>query len=125
MDTGPSRGRASPVGKRVDWDNLAEEIADLGESVTRELRSRRAVLIAHLLKWIPQPERRSRSWSGTIDLQRVTIAEHMAESPSLAARDTRLDRSLFPDAPTFTPEQARDEAWWPNGDAPEQVFGRN
>ncbi len=37
--------------------NIAEEIEDVGKSEQRELASRMAVLIAHLLKWKYQPSR--------------------------------------------------------------------
>jgi pyridoxine/pyridoxamine 5'-phosphate oxidase len=39
----------------LDIENLAEEIEDVGKSVQRELSSRVAVLLAHLLKWKYQP----------------------------------------------------------------------
>lgn len=50
----------------IDGKNIAEEIADVGKSEQRELASRMAVLIAHLLKWKYQPERRGSSWEKTI-----------------------------------------------------------
>ena len=39
----------------LDLENIAEEIEDVGKSEQRELESRMAVLIAHLLKWQYQP----------------------------------------------------------------------
>jgi hypothetical protein len=35
----------------LDWEHLAEEVRLLGVSLQRELRSRYAVLLLHLLKW--------------------------------------------------------------------------
>ena len=35
----------------IDIANIAEEIEDVGKSEKRELASRMAVLLAHLLKW--------------------------------------------------------------------------
>jgi len=57
----------------LDWENLAEEIGDLGTSQRSELVSRLEVLLTHLLKWQFQPERRGRSWSQTIAEQRDRI----------------------------------------------------
>ena len=46
----------------LDLEHLMEEIDDVGRSERRELASRMAVLLAHLLKWAYQPERRGASW---------------------------------------------------------------
>ncbi len=67
----------------IDAANLAEEIESMGRSDRRELQSRLAVLIMHLLKWRQQPGARSRSWSATIEEQRLQIEQVFAESPSL------------------------------------------
>lgn len=67
----------------IDCENIAEEIADVGKSEQRELASRMAVLIAHLLKWKYQPERRGSSWEKTIKAQRKDVAYALKESPSL------------------------------------------
>ncbi len=42
----------------IDFEKIAEEIEDVGKSEQRELASRMAVLIAHLLKWQYQPSHR-------------------------------------------------------------------
>jgi Domain of unknown function DUF29 len=44
----------------IDWSNVPEEIESVGHSERRELRSRLARLLQHLLKWRYQPEHRSR-----------------------------------------------------------------
>ena len=67
----------------IDWDNLLEEIGDLGGAKRRELRSRPSVVIAHLLKWRHQPLRRTRSWSLTLEEQRAQISDLLEENPSL------------------------------------------
>ena len=56
-------GRAS----EADLEHIAEEIEDIGQNQRRQLVSRLVILIAHLLKWQVQPERRSRSWTLTIN----------------------------------------------------------
>src|SRR3954454_5279931 len=59
----------------LDYENLGEYLADMARRDRREVESRLAVLIAHLLKWEHQPRRRSgaggrrskcsaRNWSG-------------------------------------------------------------
>jgi Domain of unknown function DUF29 len=67
----------------VDAANVAEEIESMGRSDRRQLQSRLAVLIMHLLKWRFQPSARSRSWSATIEEQRLQIENILSESPSL------------------------------------------
>jgi len=67
----------------LDIEHLAEEIEDVGKSERRELASRMAVLLAHLLKWQCQPGRRSASWSRTTREQRRAIDDRLAETPSL------------------------------------------
>ncbi|HEX3743092.1 MAG TPA: DUF29 domain-containing protein [Bryobacteraceae bacterium] len=72
-------GRAS----EADLGHIAEEIEDMGKRERRELLHRLSILIAHLLKWQAQPERRSRSWELTIRVQRKDVARLVAENPSL------------------------------------------
>ncbi len=67
----------------LDIDHLAEEIEDVGKSEQRELASRMAVLLAHLLKWQLQPERRGASWQTTIRVQRNALIAHLQSVPSL------------------------------------------
>ena len=67
----------------VDWDNLLAEIEDLGGSTRRELRSRLALIIQHLLKWRHQPSLRSKSWALTIMEQRAQVEDMLEENPSL------------------------------------------
>ncbi|SJM93351.1 DUF29 domain-containing protein [Crenothrix polyspora] len=67
----------------LDLEHIAEEIEDVGKSEQRELASRMAVLIAHLLKWQFQPERQGSSWQVTIRHQRKAIQLHLKQVPSL------------------------------------------
>jgi hypothetical protein len=69
----------------LDIEHLADEIEDVGKSEKRELASRVAVLLAHLLKWRVQPKNRSASWRATINDQRRRIALAIKETPSLKA----------------------------------------
>ncbi|WP_295405410.1 DUF29 domain-containing protein [uncultured Thiocystis sp.] len=69
----------------LDIEHLAEEIEDVGKSEQRELASRMAVLLAHLLKWRFQPERRGRSWQTIIRVQRNALSVHLESVPSLKA----------------------------------------
>ena len=67
----------------LDATHLAEEIESLGASERREVRSRLARLLQHLLTWQFQAELRSRSWSATIRVQRDELAAVLDDSPSL------------------------------------------
>jgi ribosomal protein L29 len=77
---------------QLDWDGLQEELEALGRQEYRELVSRLAVLLGHLLKWQFQPDRRSGSWFLSIREQRRAIARLLAQNPSLLC-DTRGDWS--------------------------------
>jgi hypothetical protein len=69
--------------KNVDWENLVEEIQDMGKSERRSLESNLIVVLLHLLKWQYQSERRSGSWEGSIIEHRRRIKKSLQESPSL------------------------------------------
>ena len=120
----------------LDLENLAEEVEDLAKAEARELRSRYATLVTHLLKWELQPQRRSHSWVATIIRERNAILDHLDESPGLnprreelfakaskaaragAAAETNLPLGGFPASSPYTRAQAMDEAFWPWPDQP-------
>ena len=68
---------------QLDLLHLADEIEDVGKSERRELVSRMAVLLAHLLEYQHQPERRSGGWDRTIREQRKAVLLALDETPSL------------------------------------------
>jgi hypothetical protein len=115
----------------IDIANVAEEIESMGKSEKRELISRLAVLIAHLLKWQFQPARRNNSWKYTIEEQREEIIELLKESPSLknkinqelaraynrgvliAATETDLGKEVFPKQCSFSLEKLINKKFFP------------
>jgi hypothetical protein len=117
----------------LDIEHLADEIEDVGKSEKRELASRMAVLMAHLLKWRVEPKNRSPSWRVTINVQRKRIALAIKATPSLkavtrdpdwqedmwldalahASRETGLTMDNLPDVCPWTMDQAADAEFWP------------
>ncbi|MDW6024630.1 DUF29 domain-containing protein [Mesorhizobium sp. BAC0120] len=115
----------------VDWENLAEEVESLGRSEKKEIRTRLALLIHHLLKWQFQPGRRSESWRITISEQRLWIPESIEDSPSLkgypeeifekayaegrrqAIKETGVPAEVIPPEPPFSVADALDGHFWP------------
>jgi ribosomal protein L29 len=113
----------------IDTTQLAEELEDMGASRERELESRLGILLAHLLKWRYQPERRGASWEATIKEQRQRIARLLRKNPSLKAsleethgdaysdarliarRETGLPEAVFPQDCTFRLEQTLGDFW--------------
>jgi hypothetical protein len=91
--------RAAPrVHNALDYEQLAEEIADLGKRDLRELLSRLEVLCEHLVKLDAAPNARPTAhWGRTVRDQRREIARLLEESPSLRAK---LDEPAKPGAPT-------------------------
>ena len=57
----------------LDYPHLSEYLTDMARRDRREVLSRLTVLIAHLLKWTYQSERRSNGWRTTIVTQRQEL----------------------------------------------------
>ena len=75
----------------IDWENVAEEIEDLGKSVRLELRHRLSTVIEHLLKLRYSPATEpSVSWRSTIRRTRDHIDEVLGENPSLRPQLARM-----------------------------------
>jgi len=70
---------------QLDIEHIADEVEDVGKSEQRELKSHMAVLLAHLLKWRLQHERRGTSWQVTIRSQRKEVLRSLSDTPSLKA----------------------------------------
>ncbi|MBW4644183.1 MAG: DUF29 domain-containing protein [Goleter apudmare HA4340-LM2] len=89
----------------VDWENLIEEIADMGRSERRSLKSNLIVILLHLLKWQYQPEKRSGSWESSIIEHRRRVQEALNDSPSL----TPYLESVFTECYAQAVKQAKAE----------------
>lgn len=59
--------------KRGEYRQLDRGVGGYGKNERRELRNRLAVLVAHLLKWQCQPNRKGKNWQSTIEEQRYQI----------------------------------------------------
>lgn len=68
---------------KIDWENIAEDLEDMGRSEYRSLESALRVLLVHLLKWDHQVSYRSRSWLLTIKEQHRQYRRILDENPSL------------------------------------------
>lgn len=96
----------------MDHANLSEYLTAMARRDRREVFRRLVVLLAHLLKWEHQPDRRSSSWRGTIREQRrelrqllesatlrqhaaAVLADAYAEARRQAADDTDLSVDAF------------------------------
>jgi hypothetical protein len=116
---------------QADIDHIAEEIESMGRNEKRELMNRLNVLLLHLLKWQYQPGLRGNSWRSTIRVQRIALASHMNDNPSLktvlpavlaeayriarieAENETGLPDATFPADCPWSFEQMMDEDFWP------------
>lgn len=125
----------------LDWDNLVEEIQDLGKRDQREVESRLLIILTHLLKWQYHPQRRSypgsenesfqNSWARSIAENRDQIQRLLKQSPSLyrilensldecyqkarkqAAQQTNLELPVFPEVCEYSQAQILDDDFWP------------
>lgn len=116
----------------IDVENVAEELEAMGRSEKRELVNRLAVLMAHLLKWAYQPQKRTSSWKYTIREQREQVFEVLEDSPSLkyeleeklmraykravliAAKETKLSEKRFPKICPFSLEDVLNDDFYPS-----------
>lgn len=115
----------------LDLANLAEELEALGNEQPRALRSAYRVLLVHLLKWRYRPQRRTRSWAGSIVRERGNAADRLegnrgvlpqrhrlfeeayARARREAAARTGLPLATFPAQCPFTLDEAMDDEFWP------------
>ena len=119
---------------QLDLTHIAEEIEDVGKSEQRELASRMAVLLAHILKWKFQPQKRSVSWTLTIKEQRRLLVRRVQKTPSLspilsdpewvdeiwvdakalAEKETGLDMSTYPEICPWSMADVLTPDWLPD-----------
>ncbi len=123
----------------LDLANLIEEIESLGRQERQELRNRLCLLIAHLLKWQFQPQKRSRSWLATIRIQRLDTMDLLEDNPSLkpyleealerayqkaiilAVKETNLPKKTFPLQCSYMLADILDESFFP-GEASDFIY---
>ena len=74
----------------LDLEHIADEIEDVGKSEHRELRSRMAILIAHLIKWKYQPK------SAFMALAGKTPSKNSANLLLIALKTPQVLRTLLP-----------------------------
>jgi hypothetical protein len=84
----------------IDADNIAEELSDVGNEQYDKLESAIRVVLLHLLKWDHQPERRSRSWVGSIVEQRRRVARVLKKNPTLKPHIAEAILEAYEDAQT-------------------------
>lgn len=121
-------------GRLADADiaHIAEEIESMGRGEKRELVNRLVILLVHLLKWRHQPSRRGNSWRLSIKEQRLRLASHLDDNPSLGTlldqavaeayrlalieteRQTGLPEASFPATCPHAFEQMMDTGFWPD-----------
>lgn len=118
----------------ADAEHIAEELEAMGKKEQRELISRLAVLLAHLLQWTFQSVRRTRSWTNTIAAQRMELLDLLEDSPSLrhemeekiakayersrlmAENETGIDKNVFPTECPFSLAQILDKEFYPESE---------
>ncbi len=83
----------------LDYENLREFVTDMALRDRREVESRSVVLLIHVLKWVHQPDQRSRSWINTIAEQRFELAR-LARKGVLRNHAEAVLAELYPEAVT-------------------------
>lgn len=114
----------------IDWDNLIEEIEDMGKSQKRAIESLLMRLTEHLLKlkyWQTENQRNKGHWRSEIVNFRILLKKRLKESPSLKAKLDEIYLEILPgckqsvqqlfDLPEevdLNIEQILDEDWFPD-----------
>lgn len=109
------RAAGVPVNEaELDWPNIAEEIGSVGKSQGRELSSRVATILLHLIKLQASPAQAPRAgWRDTILEQRDEIDRLLADAPSLRVRIPAVIDEELPRA-----RRRAGAAFEANGEAP-------
>jgi hypothetical protein len=115
----------------VDWNNLIDEIEDLGNEQEHAIESHFVVTLVHLLKLAYSPdEAPRRHWMGEIAAQRGSLKRRLRKNPSLRARSSELmaeayetacrqaslllgEAAHIPGICPFSLEQVLDDSWFP------------
>lgn len=67
----------------LDVAHLIDEVGDLSKRERDRLISSIRLIMHHLLKWDYQPEKRSSSWTKTIQRERLNAQTYLEDTPSL------------------------------------------
>jgi hypothetical protein len=122
--------------EEVDWENVAEEIEDLGKSERRGVSSHLATVMEHLLKLKYAHglfrEYNARGWRVSVRSARRRIRKLLDESPSLrpqlqemladayedgrieALREPGLTEDMLPKTSPWTLEEVMDDGFMPD-----------
>jgi hypothetical protein len=116
---------------QLDLENLIEELEGQVRAEKNALRNRLRVLLAHLLKFHFQAQKKSASWVETIVEQREQIDSLLEKSPSLkraveemmdwaypravrkASKETGMPAAAFPSILPYTTAQVLDHDFYP------------
>ena len=114
----------------LDWDNLIDEIDDMGKSQKRAIESLLMRLTEHLLKlkyWEAEKTRNAKHWRSEVVNFRILLDKRLKDSPSLKANLEEIYEDIFPGCKRSVgqlfdlPEEAElnlvqvlDENWFPD-----------
>ena len=118
--------------KKLDVENLIEEVEDLGNRHLDAIESYIIVLLTHLLKWKYQPDHKSGNWAGSITNSRRRIKRILKKNPGLKSKlseiftddqfddskavaisETGLEKGIFPKENPWTLEEILNDDFWP------------
>ena len=116
---------------KLDLENLAEEIEDMGNSRKDALESNLIRVLQHLLKWKYQPQKRANSWKASVTEHSLRLNKAFKKSPSLkvyfddvlaecyqdarliASQETGVNISIFPEVCPFNREDILNPQYLP------------
>lgn len=117
----------------LDWENLAEEIEDLGKEIRHRIEGLTGQILVHLLKLACSPSGRNHpKWMSAVDTFRVRLRKLLDENPALRARYPQLMQSELESALKLASREFRRfgedsavlalSAWKARGFTPDEVL---
>ena len=118
--------------EKLDIENLAEEIEDIGNNRKDALESNLIRVLQYLLKWKYQPQKRTNSWKASITEHSLRLNKALKKSPSLkpyfqdvfgecyqdarliTSQETGLDICIFPETYPFEQADVLNPQYLPN-----------
>lgn len=86
------------VNNQVDWENVAEEIEDVGKRDRNDLYGRLVTACLHLLRWQFQSAMRSNHWRSAVVKARSRIAKLIRDNPTLHSYPATILADAYRDA---------------------------
>ena len=116
--------------EELDYDSIFQMLFEMSRSEKNSIEGLSRIIVMHLLKWVYQPEKRTRSWRTTILSHRYSLLSILEDSKilgkylqdhlekiysrakRLASSETEIPEENFPTRCPFTVDQILDDEFF-------------